>query len=211
MNPTEPSPAPERTMTWEPEPVEETALPEEAVEEKPKEEAPVPQALPEPAAGAVPSWALLPEGLKAPRGRAVFFARFPSPWTDTPREGVPWGALTELEMLDFKRFGIPAPELGRQCIFWALSIGDQKIALGRANGDPNRFNSELAKQMIRSVDGEIVDRSGVGTSGNLEIWWNQIGERCRSELTRACLRIHSLTAGERAVFFAHCVASRTAG
>lgn len=177
-----------------------------------KEEPPRPApALPEPQRGGAPPWAVVPDGLRAPRGRAVFFARFPSKWTDTPREGIAWGAMTEEELADFARLGEPVPELGRQCVFWALSLGDQQIALGRANGDPNRFNSELTKQMIRSIDGELVDRSGAIGLGNLDLWWNRIGERCRSELTKMCTRIHSLTTGERSLFFAHCVASRTAG
>jgi hypothetical protein len=213
-----------RTDFWEAEAPEEPP-PDEAAPEAPqepaqgqrvakvgREEPPRPQpALPEPATGAAPPWALIPQGLAAPRGRAVFFARFPASWTDTPREGVPWGELTEAERADFARLGVPAPELGRQCIFWALSLGDQAIALGRSNGDPNRFNSELCKQMIRSIDGELVNREGVGTAGNLDLWWNRIGERCRSELTKMCTRIHSLTTGERALFFGHCVASRTVG
>lgn len=176
------------------------------------EEAPRPSpALPEPAAGAAPPWAIIPRGLRAPRGRQVYFARFPSSWTDTPREGVP-GSLTDAEAASWRLAGYQPPELWRQCIFWALSIGDQKIALAKANGDPNRFNSCLAQQMIRAIDGEIVDRSGADFgSGSMELWWERLGERCRSELARMCTRIHTLTVAERALFFGHCVAARTAG
>jgi hypothetical protein len=146
-----------------------------------------------------------------PRGRAVFFARFPSTWTDTPRDGLPT-TFDDEEKADFVAAGVPVPELERQCIYWALSIGDQQIALQRANGDPNRWNTELTKQMIRSIDGALPDRSGVaGGPNDLDLWWNRVGERCRAELTRMCTRIHQLTAQERALFFEHCVAARTAG
>ena len=181
----------------------------------PKDDKPrtIPVAMvPTPTADEVPSWALWPEGLRAPRHRVVYFMRFASNWTDAPGVGVDQG-LTEEEAASWKQQGVPVPEKWRQAIVWGLSIGDQKNALGRANGDPNRFNAELAKQMIRAIDGMVVDRSGMGSSqtGNLDLWWEQIGERCRAEMTRLCNRIHSLTPAERALFFGHCVAARTAG
>lgn len=186
-------------------PAPDGALPE------PKKEKPIPVfAVPEPTTGGIPAWAIWPDGLQAPRGRAVYFARFPSNWTDTPSKGVEQG-LTDEEKLAWSLNGVALPKAWRQAVFWALSLGDQKIALGRANGDQNRFNSELAKQMIRGIDGVMVDRSGVSGQGNLDIWWEQLGERCRSELTRMCTRIHSLSVQERALFFGHCVASRAAG
>lgn len=167
--------------------------------------------VPEPTTGGVPAWALWPEGLAVPRGRVAYFARFPGNWTDAPNAGLE-AALTPEEEVAWKLQGVKPPTYWRQCIFWALSIGDQKFALGRANGDTNRFNSELAKQMIRSIDGALVDRSGMaGVAGNLDMWWEQLGERCRSELTRLCVRIHSLTMQERALFLGYCLASRSGG
>lgn len=202
----------EQAIAWEPEPqpepAAETPAPPEG-EEPAKKPAPA-LAIPEPTTGGAPPWAILPEGLVVPRGRAVFFTRFPSNWTDTPSSGIPW-TLTEEETIAWKLQSSAPPTAWRQCIFWALSVGDQKLALGRANGDTNRFNSELTKQMIRSVDGVLVDRTGIGVVGNLDVWWEQLGERCRSELTRICVRIHSLTMQERALFLGYCIASRAAG
>lgn len=205
----------ENPIAWEPEPEPEPPpdpdkadAADETAPADPSGAPKLPQALPipEPTTGGAPPWAVIPQGLTVPRGRAVFFARFPSGWTDTPQEGMA-GELTDDDAKIFQLGGLSQPKLWRQCIFWVLSIGDQKIALGKANGDPNRFNSELCKQMIRSIDGLLIDRSGP----QLDLWWERIGERCRSELTRMCVRIHSLTAQERSVFFACCVASRTAG
>jgi hypothetical protein len=210
MEQAEASPAP-NPITWEHDPEPEPAAPDDrpeakvdAVEEE-KKPAPLPS-LPETTTGGAPYWAIVPQGLVVPKGRAVFFARFPSTWTDTPNEGIE-GPITDEDAAGFVASGVAVPKLWRQTCFWALSIGDQKIALGRANGDFNRFNTELTKQMIRATDGLLVDRSGA----QFDLWWERLGERCRSELTRMCVRIHSLTAAERSVFFAFCVASRAAG
>lgn len=208
----------EQQIAWEPEPQPEpVAMSEEPInatpvtaEGEPLPKKPEPPIVPEPTVGGAPAWAILPEGLVVPRGRAAFFARFPSNWTDTPTSGVQCD-LTVEERVAWKLQGVTPPAAWRQCIFWALSVGDQKLALGRANGDTNRFNSELTKQMIRSVDGVLVDRSGIGVVGNLDVWWEQLGERCRSELTRMCLRIHSLTMQERSLFLGYCIAARAAG
>lgn len=168
--------------------------------------------VPEPSAGDVPGWALWPAGLAVPRGRVAYFVRFASNWTDAPGMGVEQ-ALTPEDDVAWKLAGVTPPQRWRLAIFWSLSIGDQKIALGRANGDGNRFNTELAKQMVRSIDGVIVNRDGTGSaaSGNLDLWWEQLGERCRAELTRMCVRVSTLTMQERALFLGRCVAARTAG
>lgn len=193
----------EKTINWD-DPVAPPTSPQDA----PAAVSP-PPAPPAPSTGAVPDWALLPDGLRPPRGRILFFMRFPAAWTDTPGMGAPLpGDDDETASL---AFGVPVGSLWRQCIVWALSGGDVKIALARAQGDNNRYSEELAKQMIRSVDGYVVDATGAPTPGSLELWWERVGGRVRGELTRFCVRIHSLSAEERRAFFEHGVASRAAG
>lgn len=150
-----------------------------------------------------PPWALLPEGLRPPRGRLLYFFAFPAAWTDTPD----MGAVLPVEDPGMLRaFGQLPGALWRQCIVWPLTIGDQKLAAGRAMGDQNRFSSELAVQAIRAVDGFLADRSGAPTPGNVDLWWERVGERCRRELLAQVTRMHTLTLDERRAFLEHGVA-----
>lgn len=147
--------------------------------------------LPEPT-DAPPPWAKpLPDGVIAPNGRSVTFCKFRGVWTDTPAKGE------------------------RQCVIWPLSAGDKRFALGRSMGDPNRHADELAKQMIRafdmSKDGPLLmpDAAGSGDGGQIEIFWNEIGERCRSLLVRAYTQLHYLRPGELSDFLDNCIAVRS--
>lgn len=130
-------------------------------------------------------WAIIPDELKFPRNRQVFFLRFRAGWTDTPEVG------------------------DRQCIVWNLSESDEKFAIKRAQGDRNRIAIEMTKQMIRSVDGQVVDWTH-GALSNVEKFWRDIGSKCRNMLIGIYHKNHTLNPEEMADFFLHCFASRTA-
>jgi len=143
--------------------------------------------LPEARAGGAPAWVEIPANFKFPRGRQVAFVRFRASWTDTPEKGE------------------------RQAILWALTDADEKVALSRAMGDVNRAANELAKQMVRAVDGHVADWSGEPGPANIDRWWNEIGARCRGMLVRIFTQLHVLNEEERKDFFESCIALRTAG
>jgi hypothetical protein len=162
-----------------------------------KEEGPKPYRpeLPEAEARGAPPWVKIPNGFKFPRGRQVLFLKFRAEWTDAPWKG------DELTGLDGK---------WRQCICWPISIGDKKVAFGRAKSDPNRASDELTLQMIRAIDGREVKWDGL-PEGRVEDWWNEIGERCRNLLTKVFLQLHSLDRSQQQDFFENCIAVRTTG
>jgi hypothetical protein len=142
--------------------------------------------MPEPETGTKPPpWARVPKGMVFPRGRQLMFMRFPAEWTHTPLRG------------------------DRQCILWELNVGDEKMALQRAQGDPNKVISQFALQGIRAVDGYVVDWTGTPHApGNVEEWWDAIGGRCRSQIIRWYTMTHVLDRAEQKRFFESCVAVR---
>ncbi len=133
---------------------------------------------------ALPDWALVPSSLKVPSGRVLHALRLRAEWTDTPAKGE------------------------RQCLLWVMSVGDQRIALQRANGDANRVSDEICKQVIRVIDGVPVDRTGALGPGNIEQWWEEIGAKCRTLIERYVLKLSHLSQEEAADFFENCVAVR---
>jgi hypothetical protein len=145
-----------------------------------------PPRLPDATQGGAPDWARVPPDLRVPRGRQVLFLRFRADLTDTKWKGE------------------------RQAILWPISMGDKKLALGRAGGDPNRLSDELTKRMIRAVDGAVVDDTGAPGVGNIDVWWDEIGEKCRSMLARVFVQLHVVSQAEAADFFENCVAVRIA-
>lgn len=165
-------------------------------EDKEKEKPPPEPTVPEARQGGAPPWVKIPEGMKFPRGRQVLFLRFRSRWTDTPWIG------EEI-----------AGEEGkwRQCICWSISVGDKKLALQRAQADPNRLADELAKQMIRAVDGSVVRWDGVPGEGNIEQWWTHMGERVRTLISKIFLQLHTMKKEETRDFFENCIAVRSTG
>lgn len=132
----------------------------------------------------IPEWALVPSNLTLPVGRQVSFVRFRAAWTDTISKG------------------------DRQCILWNLTDADEKIALKRARGDGSRALAELAKQMIRAIDGVKVDWTK-GELSPVNKWWNEIGAGCRQLVQAIYHKNHNLSAEDQADFFANCVATRT--
>lgn len=136
---------------------------------------------------AIPSWVKLPRDMKLPKHRQVFYIRFRAAMTDTPDAGE------------------------RQCIVWSNNIGDQKLAIMRSDGDPNKLPEQLAKQMIRSVDGAIADWTGEPGVGNIDVWWDAIGPKCRSILDRLFVQLHVAKPDELVDFFENCVVVRHSG
>lgn len=151
----------------------------------------------------VPAWARMPKGLKVPRGRQLVFMCFPSEWTDTPNKGHEIPALLEAGFSG----------IGRECICWSLSDNDEKWAVNRAAGDPNRALGMFAKQMIRAIDGVKVNwaNAGTGGPGDVEQWMNELGGRCRQMITRLYSQMHVLKPEEMQLFFEHFVAVRSVG
>ncbi len=139
--------------------------------------------LPEAKQQGAPDWAIVPAGLIFPRGRVVYFLRFEASWTNTPNKGP------------------------RQVIFWAMSVGDKKLALQRSMNDPARAADEMVKSCIRAHDGKLTD---LGTA-DMDIWWDEIGEKCRGLLTRVHGQAHFLNPVELDHFLKDCIEARTAG
>jgi hypothetical protein len=140
--------------------------------------------LPEAKVGGVPGWFKLPvAGFTFPRGRQVHFIRFRAEWTDTPWKGE------------------------RQCCLWSMGVGDKKIALMRSMGDSLRAQDEMLKQTLRIIDGAVVSLE----DGSLDVWWDEIGEKCRTLLTRVFAQLHFLKPEQLTDFLAECVDTRSTG
>lgn len=162
--------------------------------------------LPEATRGGAPPWVRMPSGIVFPRGRQVLFLRFAAKWTDTPHMGEP------LPVEDAEAAAIAGPGgRWRQAICWPLSVGDEKLAIGRALGDNNRLSNELTKQMVRAIDGHMVDWTGAPGPGMIDVWWDQVGSRVRMRLSEIFTRLHVMSRDETASFIESCVAVRTAG
>lgn len=133
-----------------------------------------------------PDWATIPAEMNVPKGRQVYFLRFRKEWT-------------------------AAPSLGeRQCVVWELSSGDKKIAISRAQGDTNRLADELTKQFIRVIDGQVADWTGAEGSGNVDSFWEHLGEKCRRKLNELFLKMHTMSVAESADFLENCIVVRSA-
>lgn len=173
--------------------------------------------MPHPTEGGVPASFKLPDGFVFPRGRTAIFIKFKADWTDTPWKGVPMidartgkNYTEEIPGVDEKGDATTETRdvLWRQCICWPMNIGDKKLAIGRSQGDANRLVDELTKQMLRAVDGEACDW---GIEGPQEIFWNEIGERCRGLLNRMFNKLHILQQEEMHDFLSNCIETRTRG
>jgi hypothetical protein len=139
------------------------------------------------APGTLPEWAreAIPADLTIPPGRTVVVMKFLPEWTDAVHKGE------------------------RTCVMWNLSVGDEKLANQRGGDNYHNNLIEKAKQMIRAIDGRIVDYTGKNPTANLDTWWNEIGLKCRALVTNHYYRAHSLTTTEKMDFLAHCCVART--
>lgn len=146
-----------------------------------------------PAEEGVPEWALVPANFSFPPGWLVWFIRFPASMTNRPK----------------------GPE--RQCILWNLSEADEKRASKLARGDGIRVIDEMAKAMIRSIDGKKVSwkpvdpRAPADETGNVSQFWTEIGGKCRHQLKSLYLKTHAMDGAENARFFESCITPRTVG
>lgn len=166
--------------------------------------------------GGAPAWVKIPSGFVFPRGKQFLFVRFKSSWTDTPLKGEP---VMDPETGEVEADLIPytdddgnmavrkEPILYRQCICIPLNVADKKFAIGRSQGDANRMVDELTKQMIRACDGAEADWA-MG-AGPHDIFWNEIGEKCRALLTRMFNKLHILPMEETQDFLQRCVVVRS--
>ena len=132
----------------------------------------------------IPEWmrGKIPEGIVAPRGIEKQFVRIRSSWTYAPHKG------------------------DRILIVWPLSEGDEKLAYMRCANEQNRAIWELSKQMIRAIDGQVADWSGVPGPANVDTLWREIGMKGRGLLMRLYTQFHSRDAQESADFFGNCIA-----
>lgn len=163
--------------------------------------------LPTPRAGGAPPWVMLPDGFRFPREKQVLFLRFKSAWTDAPWKGEP--------MIDPATGSHEIDENGevvlyRQCVCWPINTADKKLAIARAQRDPNRAGDELAKQMIRVHDGLESDW-GVVRGNGIEMFWNELGEKCRHLVTRIFTQLHVLDTNGTRDFLTNCIEVRSTG
>jgi hypothetical protein len=126
-------------------------------------------------------WMKVPEGLKMPAGWTIFFVRFRAAMTNTPKKG------------------------DRVAIVWNLSEVDEKLAARRSQGSAVRIIDEMAKGMIRAIDGKIA------TPQDVQNFWSEIGGKCRHQLKSLYLKNHTMSPEENTDFLDSCIASRTAG
>lgn len=141
-----------------------------------------------PMPGGRPAWCPIPKGFKPPQGVRVMFVSFAAETTVAPHKG------------------------DRSCLLWELSDIEELDAAKRSAGQPGRGPYEFAKQMIRVIDGSIVDWSGDGSSpGSIDRFWREIGPKGRSMLALIYGRTHAMDAKERVDFFTKRFVVRPAG
>ncbi len=137
---------------------------------------------------ALPDWVDIPADMNIPEGVQVGLLRFKASWTMVAGSG------------------------DRTCVVWPLTDLDERLAHQRCKDNWNAAASELAKQMIRIVDGVKVNHGAKrGKAGNIDDFWREIGPKCRTLVTRYWRKTHTMDAAEASYFFEHCVAVRTMG
>ena len=167
--------------------------------------------LPKATAEGMPPWCIVPDGFQFPRGKQVLFLRFKSSWTDAPWKGEPMmDPATGKAMVEDPSDPNAEPILWRQCIVWPINTADKKLALGRAQRDPNKAGDEMCKQMIRCADGIQSDWAVVRQTG-VEMFWNELGERCRGLMTRMFTQLHVLDTDATSDFLQNCIEVRSTG
>lgn len=153
-------------------------------EDEPQKKAPEPGEARE--VDGMPAWVVVPPGFKFPKkGRMVWFVRFKAELTDTPDKG------------------------DRQAILTALTEADEKVARKRAIGDSGKVMQELSKQMIRAIDGELVDWTGKSGPGNPNMLFRDVGYVYRQELQNIFIKSHQFTPEQREDFFMNCFSVMT--
>jgi len=133
------------------------------------------------------------------------------PWAKVPADTAerPWKFPRNVQVIAirFPARLTRAPEKGdRTCLLWEISDGEERVALMRAVKDPNRAQTELAKQMIRAVDEHPADWSGLSSPGSVEVFWREIGAKCRTLIVHVYNQLHLMTQAETDDFLENCVA-----
>ena len=141
-----------------------------------------------------PAWCKpFPPNFQVPKGKSLVFMRFRAEWTETPHLGE------------------------RQCVCWGITVGEEYIADKRADERGTRAIPERAKLGIRLVaTGDAatllpVDASKSVAEADVDIFWEQIGLKCRTLLTNSFIQTHSLSEDQRRDFFENCIEVRSAG
>lgn len=168
-------------------PQEELVEAEEAEEE---EGAPKPMSFDEKLAGprieGLPEFASLPPGFVIPPGKRCGWMLFRAAWTDAPEKGDRW------------------------CMMWPLSEAEEKNAYKRTAGEGHRSIAELTKASIRIIDGVKADRTGPMSVGSVNMFWAQMGVKCRQLMMNYYLKTHTLSPEEQQDFFGSCFVVSTA-
>lgn len=137
-------------------------------------------------ANALPDWALhcMPPDLVVPPERRMAVMRFKPAWTDMPSKGE------------------------RSVVVWGLTIAEERLAIKASRGDGSSVTDELAKRMVRAIDGKVV---GWGTTGTQETsrLWRELGVKCVDMIRRHYVIEHSLKAEQKLDFLANCYVART--
>jgi hypothetical protein len=104
------------------------------------------------------------------------------------------------------------PDLGeRTCITWGLTVADERLARQAARGDSSRTYEEMAKRMVRVVDGVKADWTGGNNKpGSVNRFWEQVWPKARTFLINQYIQTHTPTVEETADFFLDCCTFRTA-
>lgn len=154
--------------------------------------------VPLPKPGALPDWAPIPaKGVVQPKGRPMYTLRFPSVWTALPSKGV--------RMPDHDG-------LWRWCVVWELTDTEELAALQRGQGNSQRNVSELAKQMIRVVDGHPANWAAAREAHDSpEQWWTEIGKKCQGMMLAIYNQLHTLGAAEMSLFFTSFIEGKYTG
>ena len=153
--------------------------------------------------GEIPPWVVVPQALRFPRNRQVSFLRIPSDWTTDHSKGLVYPG-------EDPKAGRYAGKRHRQCILWSLSIADEKLARNAARGEPLAVYSEMAKRMVRAIDGHFVswetgDVQRDGDLGHVPTFWEDIGPAARSLLVNHYHSTHALSKDQINHFFLGCV------
>jgi len=128
----------------------------------------------------LPEWATVPEDLKIPPGRSVFFVRFKAEWT------------------------LNKNGHDRVLILWPITVREEKIAIKRARGEVGEIMDELTKMAVRCVDGKPVKPDmAAQVLGKL---WDELGLKCVAQLRNWYQRQHTLEPEQALDFYGSCFA-----
>ena len=140
-----------------------------------------------------PAWCKpFPQGFQVPKGKRPVFMRFRAEWTDTPHLGE------------------------AQCVCWGINVLEEHTADKRADEGGLRVVHERAKLSVRLVaraDQSTLlpaDYTKEVREADPDIFWEQVGLKCRSLIVNTFLQTHSLSPEERRDFFENCIEVRDA-